>query len=347
MVSTLTASSITQSTATVSGEIVNTFGFDILESGILVSTQPGIQIGGEGVIEYATNPIVINGIYDIDIESLTSGTTYFYRAYAENENGISYGAEYEFNTLCEVTNSFAWTEDCEKGGSFPICFSQQTLNGEINWQIATGNETGTPGNAHSGTYNFLLKGSTSLIGSTELSLPIFDLSEINTASIKFWMTNYALFGYQDVLSVWYKNSASSDWSKIAEYNSSISQWTEQEVVLPNLSDEYYIAFRGQINGGRGICIDDIIIDYYSNINITENIGIEIYPNPFENYVNINLSQSFDNADVEIVDLCGRVIYKSKLNNKQNQLQLSNLETGLYLFYITIDDLKTINKVIVK
>jgi len=347
MVSSLTVSNITQNTVTISGEVVNNFGFDILESGVLISLQPGIRIGGEGVVEYITNPVVSSGVFNLDIDNLSTGTKYFYRAYAENENGISYGAEYEFNTLCDVVNTFAWTEDCETGGDFPICFSKQSLSGDISWKVATGNELGTPGNAHSGSFNFLLKGSSTVVGTSELLLPIFDLSGLNSASIKFWMTNYALFGYQDVLSVWYKNSYSSNWTKIAEYNTSITQWTEKEVVLPNLSDEYYIAFRGLINGGRGICIDDIMIDFYSNINTFENNGIVIYPNPIENEVNINLPENFKNADIEIVDICGRIIYQNQLTSQYNNLQLSELETGMYLFYITIDEVKTINKIIVK
>lgn len=90
-------------TATVGGEILTDGGDPIISSGVVYSTSPTPTIGGMGVVDSTTNPLVTNGIYTFSIAGLTSSTTYYVRAYAINAQGTSYGLEDVFKTDTVIT----------------------------------------------------------------------------------------------------------------------------------------------------------------------------------------------------------------------------------------------------
>ena len=96
--STTTASSITSSAATSGGVISSDGGASITARGVVwgTSTAPTIALAtkttdGTGV-----------GTYTSSITGLTSGTTYYVRAYATNSVGTRYGSEISFNTSAAV-----------------------------------------------------------------------------------------------------------------------------------------------------------------------------------------------------------------------------------------------------
>lgn len=97
-VATSTKTNITTSSVTLSGNITNNGGNSITASGIVVSTSPTPLRGGFGVIDSATNPLVGNGPFSVNLTSLAPATTYYYRAYAINGMGTSYGVDSTFTT---------------------------------------------------------------------------------------------------------------------------------------------------------------------------------------------------------------------------------------------------------
>jgi PKD repeat protein len=81
----------------------------------------------------------------------------------------------------------------------------------------------------------------------------------------------------------------------------------------------------------------------STLSITENIleGIKVFPNPFNDNLNINLSQSINTINVTLYDLSGRIIFnlrKSPINNKVQIKNLGTLSKGTYILQII--DLET-------
>lgn len=98
IVSTNTNLNITTTNVTLRGNIIDNGGNAITASGIVVGTSPAPTRGTFGVIDSATNPLVINGVYTLNITGLTPATTYYYRAYAVNGVGTSYGADSTFTT---------------------------------------------------------------------------------------------------------------------------------------------------------------------------------------------------------------------------------------------------------
>jgi len=102
-VTTSTASSITQTTATLNGSISATggedatqhgfaYGTDSLLSSVIATTTEGVKVG--------------TGSFTSAIASLTAGTTYYLRSYATNSGGTGYGSIESFITLLQETTRF-------------------------------------------------------------------------------------------------------------------------------------------------------------------------------------------------------------------------------------------------
>jgi hypothetical protein len=60
----------------------------------------------------------------------------------------------------------------------------------------------------------------------------------------------------------------------------------------------------------------------------------IYPNPFKNAIRLQLDQSVDEAQISVVSMLGELIYSNKFyNSNQINLNLSDLQKGMYLLHV--------------
>ena len=87
------ATNITSTTATAGGNITSAGGGTITARGICWGTAPNPTTAGNKT----TNGTDI-GTFTGNITGLTDGTTYYYRAYASNSAGTTYGQEFSFIT---------------------------------------------------------------------------------------------------------------------------------------------------------------------------------------------------------------------------------------------------------
>jgi hypothetical protein len=92
-VTTAEVSAIHATSALAGGTVVADSGYPILRRGICFGTEPTPTIEGR----HTTDGVGL-GDYVSQMTNLTSGTTYYYRAYAVNGVGTVYGAEYTFVT---------------------------------------------------------------------------------------------------------------------------------------------------------------------------------------------------------------------------------------------------------
>ncbi len=71
------------------------------------------------------------------------------------------------------------------------------------------------------------------------------------------------------------------------------------------------------------------------ISVEENklLGIKIYPNPATNILNINVPTFVDVADLRLLNISGQVVLKTQLLSDKNQIQISELPSGVYFLEI--------------
>jgi len=153
--------------------------------------------------------------------------------------------------------SFPWTEDFE-GGAIPSNWSQTYISGSTYWDV----DGWVP---HGGIYGAFFMGY--YPDATKLITPQLDISGLTNPVLKFWHMepyDYYYGMYQDVLNVYYKNSAAGAWILLGTY--STSTWTQTTIALPNASNNYYIAFEG-VSDESEIDLDDIEVS--GDINITD------------------------------------------------------------------------------
>jgi hypothetical protein len=81
--------------ARVSGNVTDDHGLDITERGICWSRSDTYPTTSSNKIVASTVGI---GLFNLTIEGLQANTTYYYRAYAINSSGTSYGAQKSFTT---------------------------------------------------------------------------------------------------------------------------------------------------------------------------------------------------------------------------------------------------------
>ena len=143
-------------------------------------------------------------------------------------------------------------------GSLPTDWTQFFIDGTHDWEYQSGGVNGNPSGTHSGTYNAIFYGaSTDFI--TKLITPALDLSA-GGYQLKFWHTQEVWPNDQDQLEVFYKEGVAGDWISLAEYITSIADWTEETIALPTTSSEVYIAFEGRTFYGYGVCLDDVLVE---------------------------------------------------------------------------------------
>jgi hypothetical protein len=120
-----------------------------------------------------------------------------------------------------------------------------------------------------------------------------------------------------------------------------NEWRTELVSINNVlnASNVLIKFEYTNSTGNNLYIDDI--NLYSNVTGNKENSpddIVIYPNPAFKEVNIQLNNTISNpAEIEILDLLGKQIFKNKvLEGNKHKLDISLLNKGLYLVRINFD-----------
>lgn len=112
-------SSITASSAYVSGEVTSENGSAVIERGFVYSTSVNPDINDTKVIIGSGT-----GTFNTSLSSLNPNTTYHVRAYARNTSGYGYGVDKDFTT----TSTTTWDGSSWDGGA-PIASTHAIING--------------------------------------------------------------------------------------------------------------------------------------------------------------------------------------------------------------------------
>jgi hypothetical protein len=115
-------SSVTQNSATVSGNVTSDGGGTILERGISVGTNSSADNKGN----YSTSGTT--GSFSVSLTGLSAGTTHYAKAYARNSAGTSYGSVVSFTTVSSPTIT---KPTVTTGGSSSVTQNSATVSGNI------------------------------------------------------------------------------------------------------------------------------------------------------------------------------------------------------------------------
>lgn len=122
------------------------------------------------------------------------------------------------------------------------------------------------------------------------------------------------------------------------------EWTTREIELSDLGfngQTVYLAFVNNTNDGYKLYLDDINVRKNDPVGIQEltDVQIQVYPNPTTGNIKINCAKEIN--QVSIFSLEGKLMNEFNYNNG-DQIDLSNLNSGIYLLRIEIDgSIKTI------
>lgn len=94
-----------------------------------------------------------------------------------------------------------------------------------------------------------------------------------------------------------------------------------------------------------------LIEYNSALAIDEKVlqsNVSIYPNPMENVLTIDNSNDIEIDQVVIYDVTGKQLITADINEaKQNSIDVSSLENGIYMMKVFFENGDFISKTIVK
>ncbi len=215
-----------------------------------VNYSSGMSISGGGEVIYNGTNTSYNHV------SLDANTTYYYKAWSliNASPDYSQGVISYATTSCGLITNFPFTEGFESG-TLPNCWSYDGTE----WTYQNGGQSGNPASAHTGSKNALFYHGSSTADVSKLITPQMDMSSFSDATLTFWHTQVEWPNDQDELRIYYKTSSAGSWNLIATYTYDITNWTQETIDLPSLSDDYYVAFEATGQYGRGVAIDDINI----------------------------------------------------------------------------------------
>lgn len=168
----------------------------------------------------------------------------------------------ETNTIYATGNRYF--KSIDGGATFTTenalsMYQQEYVSGTTNWSSTSSNQNGSvlpkTGN---GLGLFYISNYSHPV--TRLIPPVVNLTGASAPKLKFSYTNVSWDSDIDELKVLYKTSLGGTWTVLATYTAETTSWQDVTLDLPNQSSDYYVAFEGKSNYGRGITLDDVRIE---------------------------------------------------------------------------------------
>ena len=167
------------------------------------------------------------------------------------------------STFAAKEDLYVLHADFEEGTSLPEGWTMESVFGNQDWIIESGEDLLYPQGAAVGEGRIALRNTSEQTQGfiTRLITPQMDLSTLTAQPmVIFSHAQPQRLGDVDVLKVYYRTSPEARWIQIAEYNEKITKWQADTIYLDAYTSKtYQIAFEGTDHFGRGIVLDDIIV----------------------------------------------------------------------------------------
>tara|TARA_B000000475_G_C15640844_1_gene301523 strand:- start:177 stop:467 length:291 start_codon:yes stop_codon:yes gene_type:complete len=92
---------------------------------------------------------------------------------------------------------------------------------------------------------------------------------------------------------------------------------------------------------------EIYVDNCAGIYDKSIPDFKISPNPNNGEFEINLSYIRENTSIEILDLNGKLVYQTRLNNKSHSININSISRGIYLISLIENGKRKTKKLIIK
>ena len=296
----------------------------------LTWTEPFDNVGVSSYDIYMVgnpNPYNTSNTY-FPVPGLTSDTNYCFTVYANDAAG---NTSMVSNQVCEMT-----TNNGSSGGT--DCITEDFENIPANdGSYSTRTWSGTNGNwtATDARTDQTLNGRAITIRNGDLTSPT-----VTGGNGELTVTTQLVF------------SGSSGTFDVKVNGSSIGtipySSTVQTTTIPNINTEgtITVVFDSNSSGSNRVRFDDLSWTCYSTLSLEEdNISnTKFYPNPLKgNKLYIDTNQTLN---IEIFNILGKRLITDEVNSNKNYLNLSNLNSGIYLIKISNNN-KTITKKLIK
>ncbi|MFK7834305.1 MAG: T9SS type A sorting domain-containing protein [Winogradskyella sp.] len=181
-------------------------------------------------------------------------------------------------------------------------WDQENVTGSNAWVTSSANNNSTviPRTGNSMAF-FYIGNFTS--PQTQLITPALDLSVATNPELNFSFTQVSWGGDIDALRILYKTSASGSWIELANYTNEVTAWSDITLSLPNPTSDYYVAFEGTANYGRGLTLDDVSVET-SNLGVIFSDGFESVPAEFNSGPKMIAVSADDPSVVYVVEADG-------------------------------------------
>ncbi len=247
----------------------------------------------------------------------------------------------------------------------PVDFGLDNPDGGLTWKRVS---TGNPSNSMQ--VNCFNYGS---IGAEDaLIVKPIDISALQNPTLTFDVA-HAIYNssYTDRLKVEVSTDCGNSWNQVfnkagstlatapattSNFTPTNSQWRNEQVDLSayGSATELFIKFVC-INGyGNNIYVDNInVMSVFASIEDENNLaGVNIYPNPAQEYVNISFNMTQQNeVQISIMNMLGEVVMMADKGQVSTGSQLFQLNTaalanGVYNVSIKIGDITQVHRIVI-
>jgi hypothetical protein len=289
----------------------------------------------DGTLGETISPLTPATAYDVYVRALCA-------AGASNPTSGWVGP-ISFTTLCDPLATFPFTETFEDNSNTRPCWTNEYVSSEEDWEYVASNQNGTI-TPHQGALMADFSTTNPQGDVTKLVSPAMDLTGVSNPSLEFYYANVNWNGDVDELRVYYRTSATGQWTQIgADYTTENTTWTHVVLSLPNPSNDYYVAFEGTSNYGRGVEVDDVLIQGGVGTHDAAFNGFAYYPNPVSNQLFLEATNEIE--QVVVYNLLGQEIINIKPHQMDPAVDVSKLQSGAYLMKVVIDGSEAVFRII--
>lgn len=291
-----TIENVTNNSADVSANLISNGNSQLTNLGFIYSTNPEPTLVNSELVNVE---VITEGEYNSTLNNLSSATTYYFRAIAQNELGTTYGDIYSFTTLAPEPTRQARSLTFYKIGKNVLGLRWTNGNGQKRIMLAS--------NSMLNQTNYLLDGKSYTAGTYGSNS-----SEINDAYVVY-------NGIANTFDVTNLTNNTTYYFRVFEYNGN------------DLTTNYLLTTATN-NPSTRKTLKKENEDY-----LVEDLTLNIYPNPASNNINIDLNYNIEDMKITIVDAEGNEIFKQNNYNKSLNLDINNFANGVYYVLITNDN----------